>query len=227
LSRYSAAFLERLTPALESNRDPRRAAEITAYMRGQFAFIGIGSAARDALMLHAADGLGMPSECDLSDLALACWKRADRDYQHVACRMLRRHTSVLTPSSLAVLERLITTKSWWDTVDELATHVVGSLVKRNPKLAKTMDAWIASENIWLARTAILHQTRYKGDTDEERLFAYCRCRAPDTEFFIRKAIGWALREYGKTNPAAVKQFVADNEAALSGLSKREALKHVG
>ena len=196
-------------------------------MRGQFAFIGIVSAPRDALMRAAEAGLGDPSERDLVDLARACWKREDRDYQHVACRMLRRHVRVLTPSFVPVAERLITTKSWWDTVDELATIVVGSLVKRYPELGRTMDVWIASENIWLARTAILHQTRYKADTDEKRLFAYCTRRAPDTEFFIRKAIGWALREYGKTNPAAVKRFVSKNDAVLSGLSKREALKYTG
>ena len=204
-----------------------RAASMTAYMRGQFAFVGIGSPERDALMRAAEAGLGEPSERDLTDLASACWKREDRDYQHVACKILRRHVRVLTPPFVPTAERLITTKSWWDTVDELATHVVGTLVKRNPELGRTMDSWIASENIWLARTAILHQTRYKGDTDAARLFAYCLRRAPDTEFFIRNAIGWALREYAKTNPAAVKRFVVQNEAALSGLSKREALKHVG
>lgn len=90
-----------------------------------------------------------------------------------------------------------------------------------------MDEWIASEKIWLARTAILHQTRYKADTEEDRLFAYCLRRASDTEFFIRKAIGWALREHAKTNPAAVRRFVRENEALLSGLSKRDALKHLG
>ncbi len=200
---------------------------MTAYMRGQFAFVGIGSPEREELIRAAAEGLGKPSERDLTDLALSCWKKEDRDYQHAACKMLRRHATVLTPEFIFVAERLITAKSWWDTVDELAVHVIGPLVRRHPSLGRTMDAWIASENIWLARTAILHQTRYKGGTDEKKLFAYSRRRAADTEFFIRKAIGWALREYAKTNPTAVKRFVGENQDLLSGLSRREALKHLG
>ena len=225
MSRFSSTFLERLTASFEKNRDPVRAADMTAYVRGQFAFVGIGSPQRETLIRAAAEELGMPTERDLTDLALACWKRKDRDYKYAACKMLRRHAGALSRDFLGVAERLITTKSWWDTVDELAAHVVGPLVKRHAMLGETMDRWIGSENIWLARTAILHQTRYEGDTDERKLFAYCLRRAPDTEFFIRKAIGWSLREYAKTHPAAVKRFVSENEALLSGLSSREALKH--
>ena len=200
---------------------------MTAYMRGQFAFLGINSAERDALLRATAEGLGAPSERDLTDLARACWRKKDREYQYAAVTMLRRHFESLSPRFITVMETLLGTKSWWDTVDELAIHVVGPLVKRYPELGATMDAWVASDNVWLARTAILHQVRFRDDTDEKKLFAYCLRRAPDTEFFIRKAIGWALREYGKTNPAAVKRFVKRNEAVLSGLSKREALKYAG
>lgn len=226
MTRYASAFLERLAASFEANRDAARAAEMTAYVRGQFAFIGIGSPARGAMIRAASAGLGRPTERDLTDLARACWRREARDYQYAACKMLRRHATTLSSGSLAVIEELIATKSWWDTVDELAIHVVGSLVKRDGELVRVMDEWIASENIWLARTAILHQARYRADIDERRLFAYCRRRAGDTEFFIRKAIGWALREYAKTHPTAVARFVRDNDAVLSGLSKREALKHV-
>lgn len=227
MTRFSVRFLDRLSASLEEHRDPARAAEMTAYVRGQFSFFGIGAPAREMLIRAAADGLGRPSERDLSGLALACWRKRDRDYQYAACKMLRRHVAQLNPAFLDVAERLITSKSWWDTVDELASHVVGPLVKRHPELGATMDAWIASENIWVARTAILHQTRNRGDTDERRLFAHCLRRASDTDFFIRKAIGWALREYAKTNPGAVERFVRKNGSRLSGLSKREALKHLG
>lgn len=227
MTRFSATFLDRMTASLEEHRDPARAAEMTAYVRGQFAFIGIGSPAREALIRAAAEGMGTPSERDLRDLARACWKRRERDYQYAACKMLRRHVASLGPTFIGVAEHLITTKSWWDTVDELASHVVGPLTARHPDLGKTMDEWIASDDIWLARTAILHQMRYKTDTDERKLFAYCLRRASDAEFFIRKAIGWSLREYAKTNPGAVKRFVRENQDVLSGLSKREALKHLG
>lgn len=102
---------------------------------------------------------------------------------------------------------------------------VGPLVRANPLLRKTMDDWISSENFWLARTAILHQLHYKKETDADRLFSYCLRRAADTEFFIRKAIGWALREYSKTDAQAVRQFVR-NHPELSGLSTREAMKWI-
>ena len=198
---------------------------MAAYLRGQFPFIGIPAPGRVALVRAALDGLGKPTERDLADLGRACWRRREREYQYAACFTLRRHAAVPGPGFIEVAQQLITTKSWWDTVDELTGHLVGPLVRHHPELGAAMDAWIDSENIWLARTAILHQTRYKHDTDAKKLFAYCRKRASDGEFFIRKAIGWALREYAKIDPAAVKGFVRRNDAVLSGLSKREALKH--
>lgn len=222
----SRAILSHLEVAFEKRRNPRRAAEMTAYMRGQFAFIGLGLPDLDRMYREAIRDLPEPSERDLIDFARACWRRPEREYLYAACRHLRRHASELGPGFLAVAEHLITTKSWWDTVDELAINVVGSLVRRNPELVERMDVWIESKNIWLVRTAILHQNRYKAATDADLLFRYCIRRAPDTEFFIRKAIGWALREFAKTDPDAVRRFVATNDAALSGLSKREALKHL-
>ena len=103
---------------------------------------------------------------------------------------------------------------------------MGTLVKTHSELAATMDRWIDDPNIWVARTAILHQLRYKHDLDEARLFRYCERRASDTEFFIRKALGWALRDYARVAPDAVRQFVESHEDELSGLTKREAMKHL-
>ena len=94
-------------------------------------------------------------------------------------------------------------------------------------LKKEMLRWIDSENIWKARTAILYQLNYRDETDERVLFDFCLARAHDTEFFLRKAIGWSLRQYAKTNPRAVRSFVRRHEDVLSNLSKREALKHIG
>jgi 3-methyladenine DNA glycosylase AlkD len=146
--------------------------------------------------------------------------------QYVAADALRKHHRALEAAHLARLKGLIVDKSWWDTVDSLATHSVGPLVSRNPELATVMDDWIGSDDIWLARTAILHQLSFKGSTDADRLFAYADRRAADTEFFIRKAIGWALRQYARTDPDAVRSFVASRESRLSNLTKREALKHL-
>nr|MDQ6920534.1 DNA alkylation repair protein [Candidatus Dormibacteraeota bacterium] len=132
----------------------------------------------------------------------------------------------LTPGFIPTLEHLVTTKSWWDTVDGLATNVAGPLVRAHPEVRPVMDRWLESGDIWLARVAILHQERNESDTDPDLLFAYCRRRAADREFFIRKAIGWALRSYAKVAPETVAGFLATDGSRLSGLSRREAERGV-
>jgi 3-methyladenine DNA glycosylase AlkD len=126
-----------------------------------------------------------------------------------------------------VARHLVSTVPWWDTVDALASHVVGGLVAADPKLTSDMDAWIEDDDPWVARTALLHQLRHKETTDTERLFAYCVRQSGHPDFFIRKAIGWCLREYAKTDPEAVRDFVARERGRLAPLSVREALKNIG
>lgn len=217
-------LLKRLTAAHEARRDRERAPVMAAYMRGRFPFLGIPAPERAAAYRAVTTGLTAPSEQDLAAVALACWQRPEREYQYFATALLRAHAHVASAGFLRTVERLITTKPWWDTVDELAQHVVGAMVAAHPELRADMDRWIDAEDFWLARSAILYQTRYRDRTDADVLFAYCLKRARDTEFFIRKAIGWALREYSKTNPDAVLRFVVASCGALSGLSKREALR---
>jgi 3-methyladenine DNA glycosylase AlkD len=142
----------------------------------------------------------------------------EREAQYVACDVVRRWEELAT---VELCEELIVTRSWWDTVDAVVP-VVGELVRRDPALVAVMDRWVADPDRWRARTAILHQLRYKDDTDVDRLFRYCTERAADPEFFIRKAIGWALRQYAWTDPGAVRAYV-DGHPELSGLSRREAL----
>jgi 3-methyladenine DNA glycosylase AlkD len=193
---------------------------MAAYMKHLFPYYGIYSAGIvEVVRAH------VPRELDALAFAEATWRRDQREWQYLGLRALLRDQRRLGPEALPRLERLITSKSWWDTVDGLATSVVGPLVQRNPDLGPVMDRWIASENMWLARTAILHQERWKLRTDPDRLFAYCGLRAGDREFFIRKAIGWALRSYAAVDPQAVAGFVAATPA-LSGLSRREATRGV-
>ena len=195
-----------------------------AYMRDQFPFLGLPTPARAALDRAVLAGVTVVEEADLAAISLACWDLREREYQYFACDVLRRHAARCGPAFIGTTRVLITTKSWWDTVDVLAQHVAGSLVARNPSLVPVMEEWIDSDDIWLARTAILHQNRFKSATDPERLFRFCLRRAADKEFFIRKAIGWALREYSKTDAAAVRAFVDEHADELSGLSRTEALK---
>lgn len=220
---YSGHAFARVVAALSARRDSDRAVGMSRYVRDQFAFLGIPTGERRGLHKVALAGMPVPSETDLTGLAHGLYALPEREYQYVAVDHVVRHVRVCGPGFLAVARELITTKSWWDTVDGLPARVVGPLVQAHPALAAEMDRWIEDDNIWLARTAILHQLTYKGRTDEARLFRFCERRAGDREFFIRKAIGWALREYSKTDPAAVQAFIAQNDTELSGLSKREGL----
>lgn len=218
------AFLTRLTARFEAARDPARAAAQRAYMRDQFPFLGIGAPDQQSLTRAALAGLPAPTEDDLRSLALACWARPEREYQYAACFVLRRHVGRCSAGFLPTARTLIIEKSWWDTVDTLAAHTVGPLVLAHHELGDVMDAWARDENLWLVRTAILHQLRYREATSDRRLFTYCTAQASHPDFFIRKAIGWALREYSRTSPEAVREFVA--ATPLSPLSTREALRNL-
>ncbi len=214
-------FVTAVQLALASLADPQRAQGMAAYMKHQFDYLGIATPARRAAcaaLIHAFEG-------DPLEAAQALWRKKEREYQYVACDLLRRHASRLGAHDLAQLEALVQSKSWWDTVDALAP-VFGDIVLRERGLAARMDQLIEADDFWLRRIAILHQLAWKGATDEARLFRYCLHCAHEPEFFIRKAIGWALRQYARTAPEAVRRFVLQNRANLSGLSIREATKHL-
>jgi 3-methyladenine DNA glycosylase AlkD len=218
-----SALVERFQWAVEAGRDPVRAAGMATYLRDQFPCAGITLPRLTAIYRDAAAGLPPPAgQAEVTAVTLACWELPEREYQYLGCTHLRRHAGLLDAASMPVLERLVTTKSWWDTVDELTTHVVGPLVAAHPELRSVMDRWVEADDFWLARAAILHQERWKRRTDATVLFAYCLRSAGDREFFVRKAIGWALRSYAKVEPDAVAAFLADHGARLSGLSRREA-----
>ena len=214
-----------IRPVLEPLADPERALTMAAYMKNHFEFLGVMAGPRREAQ---RDFLNLATKGPIEDVWLTvweCWDQPEREFQYLGADLVRKNAQRLSPSDLPQLKRLIETKSWWDTVDSLATHAVGAVVRRHDQ-ASVMDSWIDSENMWVARTAILHQLHYKQATDSDRLFDYCDRRATDKEFFIRKALGWALRQYARVDPDGVKAYVTANEDKLSGLTKREALKHV-
>ena len=219
-------LLDRLVRTYEAARRPDRAGPAAAYMRNQFRFLGIPAPAQRALSRSVTAGLPTPTEEDLAAVALACWALDQREYQYFACGWLRTHVTVPGPGFLTTVRTLITTKSWWDTVDALAAHVVGGLVRRHPGLVGEMDAWSVDPNLWLVRTAILHQLTYGAATDADRLFRYCTRQARHPDFFVRKAIGWALRQYARTDPDSIRRYLATSRDRLSPLSIREAAKHL-
>lgn len=206
--------------------DATQQKNMAAYMKDQFPFLGVKTPARRAAAKPLLAAAKAWSAEDLLDVADALFDEPEREFQYVAGDLLRRWAGRLGPSDLARVRRLIETKSWWDTVDALAVHVVGEIVRANRSLQEEMDRWVDDENLWIARTAILHQLLWKSDTDTARLFGYCRRRGGDGDFFIRKALGWALRQYARTDPDAVRAFVAAHAENLSALTKREALRHI-
>lgn len=218
--------MERLTAAYAPSADPARAARAQAYMKDIAPFLGLPTPLRRTLSRTVLAGLPRPDETDCAAIALRCWELPEREYAYFAVDCLRRHVKRLSSGFLPVVRHLVTTRSWWDTVDLLAAHVVGGLVAADPKLKAEMDTWIEDEDLWVARTALLHQLRYKDATDTERLFGYCLRQSGHPDFFIRKAIGWCLREYAKTDPEAVRGFVERERERLAPLSVREALKNL-
>jgi len=213
-------MLKRLEQELAPHRDEDKARQMAAYMRNQYPFLGIQTPVRRSV----TKPLFKASTLDWEFIE-ALYEKPEREYQVIAVDYLAHHASSLGPEDLKRLKRLIETKSWWDTVDAIASTLVGSIVRRHPETSSVMDEWIEDENLWVRRTAILHQLSFKEETDEERLFAYCRRCADEREFFIAKAIGWALRQYARTAPDRVRGFVAKEK--LQALSVREATKHLG
>jgi 3-methyladenine DNA glycosylase AlkD len=215
----------RLRAAFEPAADAERAVGAAAYMRNQFRFLGLRAPERRRLAKQALADLPRPTEAQLAATARLLWQQPEREFQYVGCDLLAEHVEVAGPGFIDVAHELVVLKSWWDTVDGIAAHTVGPLVRRHGELTSVMDDWVRADDLWVARAAILHQLTYGAGTDGDRLFAYCRLRATDSEFFIRKAIGWALRAYASHEPERVASFLLDTPS-LSPLSVREATKGV-
>jgi 3-methyladenine DNA glycosylase AlkD len=211
---------------LEAVGCARRAADNARYMKGRATYIGVpmGEVHRLGRPLVRA-GRQVPA-AELLDAADELWRQPEREFAYVAIDLLRRWVDRLGPRDLARVEHYLRTEPWWDTVDLLAARVVGPMVANHPALVATMDRWIDDDDIWIARTAILHQLGYRERTDAARLFDYVDRRCADTDVFIRKACGWALRAYAAIDPDGVRSYVDDRGDRLSGLTRREATKHL-
>ncbi|NLP37432.1 MAG: DNA alkylation repair protein [Firmicutes bacterium] len=218
-------LIKEIVALFEANRNYENAAPMAKYMKNQFPFLGIKTPARQALMQSFYKKSKILATPFQEELVLALWEKEEREYQYAALHYLKKSLPKLTKKDLPLMQKLITTKSWWDTVDMLAQHPVGTIALNYPEvIPETIIDWAQSENMWLRRTAILFQLKYKENTDEELLSEIVKQNAGSKEFFIQKAIGWALREYSKTNPESVKKFIAENK--LPKLSQREGSKYL-
>ncbi len=219
-------MLAEVRAAITPLADPAQAVAMAAYLRDHFDFLGIRAKPLRAAAMPIVRAHRPADAAEAIAVADSLWAEPYREYRYVAMDYLRRYGSHLDADSLDDVRRYLVTDSWWDTVDLLACHVVGGLVTRHPEHVEAMDRWIDDDNIWLVRSAILHQLNYGAEVDEERLFEYALRRSGDTEFFTRKAIGWSLRDYARREPDSVRAFVTGNQDRLSGLTRREALKHL-
>ena len=217
--------IEKVTNLFEAYRNEREAGPMTKYMKNHFPFLGIKSPIRKELEKVFFKETGILKEPFDQEFILELWEMDEREYQYMALTYIEKSLKKLQKEDLALMERFVLEKSWWDTVDAIAAKAVGKIAEKFPEIIEeTIDDWAEHDNMWLRRTAILFQLKYKEKTDEERLYRYIRSNSDSKEFFIQKAIGWALREYSKTNPSSVKQFI--NENSLAPLSVREGSKYV-
>jgi 3-methyladenine DNA glycosylase AlkD len=218
-------YLLPLVSLFEQNADPAQAAPMKRYMRDQFEYLGIKSPQfRELMKQHVAEH-GLPPIAELDPIARDLWSLPEREFQYVATSLIGRLEDQLPANFIKTIEYLLVHKSWWDTVDSLAGGIIGAHFRKFPDVQeKVLAKWRKSDNFWLRRTCILFQLGYKKETDFPLLCDIIRENLGSQEFFINKAIGWALRQYARTDPQAVKKFV--KATPLQPLSRREAMKHL-
>ena len=202
-----------------------------AYMKSSMPYYGVNSPEQNVIWRRVFDARVLPDEKVWQATALTLWRSArfrEERYGAIALTGHRTYKTFQTLDTLPVYEELIVTGAWWDYVDVIAGKRIGSLLARYPaEMRLLLRGWSRSPEVWKRRTAILAQLGFKEATDLRLLYACIEPNLADREFFIRKAIGWALRQYAWTDPKEVRRYVRANRSRLSGLSLREAVKNLG
>lgn len=216
------SYAKSLRQVLVNYRNEEEAAKMSKYMRNQFNYLGMRAPILRGSVKGFIEENGLPHKDVLYEIIQAFWAYPEREFQIAGLYIMDKMMKTIQATDLTLIEFMITTKSWWDTVDHIAKNHAGMYFSFYPGELGKIDDWLESGNIWLIRSAILFQLGYKAETDEELLSSIIIRSLGTKEFFINKAIGWALREYGKTNPEFTLDFVSRHP--LSPLSKREALK---
>ena len=220
LARYVTAQLKRLA-------DPAKAPAMAAYMKTAQPFFGVSTPVRTAMLKQIGDQFAPPDQKLYARSVMALWKLPHREERYCAITFARRYEQFITSESLPLYERMIREGAWWDFVDEIAVNLVGTVYGNfRAQTRPIIERWIDDDHMWIRRTALLSHLKHKRETDAAQLFKHCLKRADESEFFIRKAIGWALREYSKTDPRAVRAFLKTNRKQLSNLSYTEGSKHL-
>jgi 3-methyladenine DNA glycosylase AlkD len=213
-------MIEAIRRELAARADPAKAPDMRAYMKSEMPFLGVQKPGRREVARIVFPAHPLEDFEAWRDAVLTLWRGAtyrEERYMAIALARFARYRPYRTVAALPMYEELIVTGAWWDFVDEVATRLVGEL-----DVGDLMRAWASDADMWRRRTAIIHQITRRRETDAQLLFDCIEPNRADREFFIRKAIGWALREYSKTDPDAVERYCASVE--LSPLSRREALR---
>jgi len=219
-----ADYYHLVRDTFHAHGDPNIAQFQMAYMRYQYEYFGLKMPAWTALTKEIHRAHGLPEGTDLQELARLCFDDEHREMQYFAIETLQKALIKQPAEFIDFLEEIILEKSWWDTVDWIASKLVGAHFRRYPDLILPVtERWMASGQLWLQRTCLIFQLTYKDNTDADLLFRYIRQVADSKEFFLQKGAGWALRQYSKTDPTAVRHFL-DN-TRVSPLTRREGGKY--
>lgn len=218
----TALYLEPLRASFEKERNPEIAQQKKAYMRNKFEFYGLMAPELKVVQKEFWNEHGLPN--DIADFVVYCWSQDEREWQ-LFCMETVYRTRKFWPSNFhEIIEHMVLSKSWWDTVDYVSSNIVGHWYASSElKPDAIIYSWNQHSNFWLNRVSLIYQLKFKDQLNEELLFLYISAHTHQNEFFIRKAIGWALRQYSKTRPERVKWFLDNNE--LKPLSVKEASKY--
>lgn len=217
-------IVHELEDAFLPHKDTGKALSMSRYMRNQFPFFGIPGPLRSSISKPYLQYFAHTNAKDLSICIRQLWEMPEREFQYFCIDAAMKAKKQWQADFIEDIEYMITHKSWWDTVDALASTVTGKYLLRFPDQKEyVIEKWRNSDHIWLIRSALLFQLKYKEQTDRHLLFSLVEQHAGHEDFFIRKAIGWALREYAKSHPDEALHFI--RSTPLSPLSRREALKH--
>ena len=207
--------------------DPGAAAAMARYMKTDMPFYGVKTPERRPIAAELARRWVPATHGEYEALVIGLWRQPHREEKYLAIGLAERHKRFITVEAVSLYRRLIVEGAWWDLVDGVAADLVGRvLLEHRTEITPIIRSWLDDEDVWLRRSAIISQLQHKASTDAALLFECCARRADEKEFFIRKAIGWALRQYARTDPGAVRRFVAERGDRLSGLSRREAMRHL-
>lgn len=219
-------FIKDLENAFAEKGNPENAAAMAKYMRNLFPFFGIKTDERRQIFRNIWKENKNEIGANPREITLKLYSKPERELQYCAIEILAKQLKGnYKKEDIQLIEKLLTTNSWWDSVDTIAKNILGQYLLEHPlETKKVIERFSNSGNMWLNRSTILFQLGYKEKTNFDLLQFLCEKHKNSNEFFIQKAIGWALREYGKTNPEAVRKFVSITN--LKPLSTKEALKNI-